>query len=650
MILLKKIIKIFIVMFTVFALMYGGLYVYASLSKKIEITSANSYYIYDNKSELFNTNNSWIKKTDISSYLVDATISIEDKHFYKHIGFDYLRIIKAMMINIKNGKSTQGASTISQQYAKNLFLDFEKTWKRKLEEAWITIRLESHYKKDEILEGYLNTINYGGVFGIDNAAYYYFGKAASSLSLAESTILAGIPKNPSNYSPLNNLENAKRRQKIILNSMVKNKFITEKEANNAFEENLVYIGKSKKNESSTLMYYTDAVINELNTITDIPTSFLKTGGLKISTNLDLESQLELEKNIGIYLKDDKELQVSSVMVDPSNGNIIALIGGRDYALSQYNRAIQSKRQVGSTLKPFLYYTALENGFTASTPFNSSKTTFVFSDDKKYSPKNYGDVYGNKDISMAAALAYSDNIYAVKTHLFLGESNLVNILSRVGINESITALPSLALGTSEINILSMVKAYSSLANYGYKITPHLINKVEDMNGKVLYEFKDEKEMVLNESTTYILNELLNNCYNSTFIDYNYPTCINIAGKLKNKYAIKTGTTDTDNLVFGYNKKMLLGIWAGYDDNKNTYPAVSTNIKSIFADTMETYFSKHETEWYTMPKNVVGVLVNPITGTLATEADKNKSILYYVKGTEPTNNEVGLDAMIPTIKEE
>ncbi|MEG0137573.1 MAG: transglycosylase domain-containing protein [Bacilli bacterium] len=647
---MKKIIKIFIVMFTVFALMYGGLYVYASLSKKIEITSANSYYIYDNKSELFNTNNSWIKKTDISSYLVDATISIEDKHFYKHIGFDYLRIIKAMMINIKNGKSTQGASTISQQYAKNLFLDFEKTWKRKLEEAWITIRLESHYKKDEILEGYLNTINYGGVFGIDNAAYYYFGKAASSLSLAESTILAGIPKNPSNYSPLNNLENAKRRQKIILNSMVKNKFITEKEANNAFEENLVYIGKSKKNESSTLMYYTDAVINELNTITDIPTSFLKTGGLKISTNLDLESQLELEKNIGIYLKDDKELQVSSVMVDPSNGNIIALIGGRDYALSQYNRAIQSKRQVGSTLKPFLYYTALENGFTASTPFNSSKTTFVFSDDKKYSPKNYGDVYGNKDISMAAALAYSDNIYAVKTHLFLGESNLVNILSRVGINESITALPSLALGTSEINILSMVKAYSSLANYGYKITPHLINKVEDMNGKVLYEFKDEKEMVLNESTTYILNELLNNCYNSTFIDYNYPTCINIAGKLKNKYAIKTGTTDTDNLVFGYNKKMLLGIWAGYDDNKNTYPAVSTNIKSIFADTMETYFSKHETEWYTMPKNVVGVLVNPITGTLATEADKNKSILYYVKGTEPTNNEVGLDAMIPTIKEE
>ncbi|MEG1145907.1 MAG: transglycosylase domain-containing protein, partial [Bacilli bacterium] len=498
---MKKIIKVFIVMFIVFTLMYGGLYVYASLSKKIEITSANSYYIYDNKSELFNTNNSWIKKADISSYLVDATISIEDKHFYKHIGFDYLRIIKAMMINIKNGKSSQGASTISQQYAKNLFLDFEKTWKRKLEEAWITIRLESHYKKDEILEGYLNTINYGGVFGIDNAAYYYFGKPASGLSLAESTILAGIPKNPSNYSPLNNLENAKRRQKIILNSMVKNKFITQKEANNAFEENLVYIGKSKKNESSTLMYYTDAVINELNTITDIPTSFLKTGGLKISTNLDLESQLELEKNIGIYLKDDKELQVSSVMVDPSNGNIIALIGGRDYALSQYNRAIQSKRQVGSTLKPFLYYTALENGFTASTPFNSSKTTFVFSDDKKYSPKNYGDVYGNKDISMAAALAYSDNIYAVKTHLFLGESNLVNILSRVGINESITALPSLALGTSEINILSMVKAYSSLANYGYKITPHLINKVEDMNGKVLYEFKDEKEMVLNESTTY-----------------------------------------------------------------------------------------------------------------------------------------------------
>jgi membrane carboxypeptidase/penicillin-binding protein len=167
--------------------------------------------------------------------------------------------------------------------------------------------------------------------------------------------------------------------------------------------------------------------------------------------------------------------------------------------------------------------------------------------------------------------------------------------------------------------------------------------------VLYEFKDEKEAILNESITYIVNEMLNNCYNANFIDYNYPTCINIASKLTNKYAIKTGTTDTDNLVFGYNGNMVLGIWAGYDDNKDTYPEVSSNIKNIFADTMETYFKTHDASWYEMPNNVVGVMVDPISGNIATDNSK-KSILYYIKGTEPNSGDVTLDTLIPTIKEE
>ena len=626
--------------------LYGSLYVYAKFDDKISIKSANSFYMYDNNNEIFNKEDNWVSIKEISPNLINATISVEDKHFYNHVGFDYLRIMKAMTVNIKNMKNLEGASTITQQLAKNLFLDFDKTWERKIEEAWLTIKLESNFTKNEILEGYLNTINYGGVFGIENASIYYFGKSAKDLNLAEASILAGIPKSPSYYSPITNYNNAKMRQKIILNAMVNNKFINESEKEKAISEKLNIVGKYEKNNSNTLMYYQDAVIKELNSIKSIPKSFIKTGGLKIYTNLDLNTQIDLENNIEKYLKNDQDLQVASVMVNPNDGKIIALIGGRNYKKSEFNRAIESKRQVGSTLKPFLYYSALENGFTASTTFNSSKTTFVFSNDEKYSPKNYGDIYANKDITMAAALAYSDNIYAVKTHLFLGENNLVNMLNRIGITSNLSPVPSLALGTSEINIIDMTSSYSVFANNGYKIKPHLIEKIVDMNGKVLYKFNEEKKLILNQSTTYIMNELLSNCYNNVFVDYNYPTCINIASKVSNKYAIKTGTTDTDHLIFGYNPEIVLGIWSGYDNNDDTYPEVSTNIKLAWIDTIENYFKKNKATWYKKPENIVGVPVNPITGELNT--NKN-TILYYIKGTEPTTNNE-LDEFIPTLKEE
>ncbi|HPF83531.1 MAG TPA: transglycosylase domain-containing protein, partial [Bacilli bacterium] len=575
---LKKIFKILLILLIILIIIYLSLYLYAKSTNKLNIKSANNYYMYDSNNELFSGHNEdWINIDKISKHLINATLSIEDKNFYKHIGFDYLRILKALFINAKNGKTMQGASTISQQYAKNLYLDFDKTWKRKFEEAWLTIKLESTYSKDEILEGYLNTINYGGVFGIENASYYYFGISASELSLAQASILAGIPKSPTNYSPITNLENAKKRQLTILKSMVKNKYITEEELKKSYEEELTYIGKSRKNESSTIMYYQDAVMDELENIDSIPDSLIETGGLKIYTNLNTSLQLELEKNFNKNMTDEN-LQVSSIIAEPTTGKIVSLIGGRDYSKSQYNRATKAKRQVGSSLKPFLYYSALENGFTASTTFSSSKTTFILSNNQTYSPKNYGDVYGDKEISMAAALAYSDNIYAVKTNLFLGEDNLVNILHRVGIDDELKANPSLALGTAELTMYQMIKAYSTLASYGNKITPHLIEKVTDNNDKVLYEYKYKDENVLNKSSLYIINELLTNCYNTTFIDYNYPTCINIASKVTHKYSIKTGTTDTDNLIFGYNKDLVMGIWTGFDNNANTYSQAGSMIKN------------------------------------------------------------------------
>ena len=201
---LKKVLRIFEIIILILMFTYFGIYFFASI-KKIDILKTNGYYLYDNNNNLINSKGDYIDLNNISSYLVNATISIEDKNFYKHQGFDYLRIFKSLYVNIINNKTLQGASTITQQYAKNLFLEFDKTYERKLKEAWLTIRIESQYSKDEILEGYLNSINYGGIYGIENASYYYFNKSARDLTLAEASILAGIPKSPRNYSPILNL-------------------------------------------------------------------------------------------------------------------------------------------------------------------------------------------------------------------------------------------------------------------------------------------------------------------------------------------------------------------------------------------------------------------------------------------------------------
>lgn len=619
-------------------------YGYSKLSNKLEIKSANNISMYDNTNEVFfqgNGTSKWVNLNDISKNVINATISTEDKKFYKHFGFDFLRIAKASFVNIKNRKTMQGASTISQQYVKNLFLDFNKTWERKWNEMWLTLNVEMHYSKDEILEGYLNTINYGhGMYGIEKAANYYFNKSSKDLSLAEATMLVGIPKSPSNFSPLVNPTLAKKRQTIILDGMVKNGYITEEEKENAINEELSFYGKESQDSLSSVMYYKDAVIKELENIKSIPTSFLDTGGLKVYTTLDLNAQKSLEDSVSKNLK-GKSLQTAAITMNPENGEILGLIGGVDYSKSGFNRATNSIRQVGSTMKTFLYYAALENGFTPSTAFTSEQTTFTFSNKQSYSPKNANEVYGNIPISLATAISYSDNIYAVKTHMFLGEDTLVNMAKRLGITAKLSANPSLPLGTNEINIIEMTSAYATFANEGYKVTPHLIKKVEDQNGNVLYEYKEEKEMILNSSLTYILNELLTTTYDKSFIDYNYPTVLSLAAKMSRKYAVKSGTTATDLWTIGYTPQVITSVWVGYDENKEISSKEYQCAKNIWIDTMEAYLKDKEKTWYTKPNNVVGYLVDPISGKPANEESKHKKILYYLKGTEPTGNEMVFD---------
>ena len=248
-----KIFKFFI-KFSFYSLFFSTLffiflYIYAISLPKIDLNNVNNVTIYDDNLDIVfsgNGNKEWISLDNISPYLIDATLSTEDKRFYNHPGFDIIRIIKSMYVNLTNKNFSQGASTITQQLARNLFSNFDKTWERKIKEAWYAFRLEINYQKDEILEAYLNTINYGnGVLGIENASYYYFNKSAKELNLAEASMLAGIPKAPNAYSPLNNLSTAKARQNIILNNMVKNNKITSEDADKAYNTELEYIGKKQ---------------------------------------------------------------------------------------------------------------------------------------------------------------------------------------------------------------------------------------------------------------------------------------------------------------------------------------------------------------------------------------------------------------------
>ena len=632
----RKLFIFFISFFILFNLIGFG---YAYIAPKLDIKSANAFSVYDNKGKLVfqgNGNDSWVSLDECNDDVINATISTEDKNFYKHFGFDFLRIGKALLVNITSGSIKQGASSITQQYAKNLFLDFEKSWKRKWKEMWITYKLEAHYSKNEILEGYLNTINYGhGMYGISNASKYYFDKEVKDLSLAEASILAGIPNSPSNYDPVDNYHLSKERQLIVLTRMHNNGYITKNDLDSAYNEKLVFKTDQFGKDLSSLVFYNDAVMAELNEIKTIPSSYLDTGNIKIYTTLDSNAQISLEEGLSKNKIDDK-IETAKVMMNPNNGEIIALIGGINYGNSQFNRAINSYRQPGSTIKPFLYYKAIENGFTPSTTFFSKQTTFYFDNKKEYSPKNYGGIYANKEIPLSLAIAYSDNIYAVKTHLFLGEDELYNTLKDVGITSNIEKTPSLALGTYEVNIIELTAAYSTLANGGKTINPHLIEKVVDKDGNTLYQYreKNKNNYVLNSDITYLISELLTGTYDSNLIDYSYPTCISMAPDITNKYAIKTGSTDTDSWVIGYTPDIVFASWAGYDDSSNIAGEIISGNKNSWITSMEAYYKDKKANWFETPENVIGILINPTTGNIVTEKDEKRKVTYYLKGTEPT----------------
>lgn len=625
-----------------FLIFYIGILIYAKILEPPPLAVPQaSIYLADDGTVIGESDNGqkryWVPIEDISPDLIQATLAIEDIRFYNHHGFDFKRIAGAILADVKAMGKVQGASTITQQYARNLFLSHEKTWKRKFSEAFYTIRLELNYSKEEILEGYLNTIYYGkGAYGAQAASQYYFGKDANELSLAEAAILAGIPKGPNIYSPLVSYEKAKQRQKTVLKMMNKYKFISKGEMNEAINEKLAFNGKHSNNNPNIAPYFQDVVQSILKNSLGIDERMIALGGLKIYTTLNIEQQKMAEKLIDKYISNESDIQTALVSMDQKNGHVKAMVGGRDYNESSFNRAIQAIRQPGSTFKPFLYYAAIENGFTPGTTMRSEETTFRFQDNRpEYTPRNYKDAYANGEITMLQALALSDNIYAVKTHLFLGMDTLMETAKKFGITTKLERVPSLALGTSGVRLLEMANAYSMLANGGKKISPVFIQKIEDAQGNIIYKHKSKPEQWLDEKSAFVTAHMMTGMFDKKLNGYASVTGSQMIDKMTREYAGKSGSTNTDNWMIGFSPQLLTAVWTGYDEGKTINKTVEkTYAKNIWIHFMEEVLKNEPKETFQPPKGTVGVFIDPVSGKLATENCPNARLTYFVEGTEPT----------------
>ncbi|MCI0765305.1 PBP1A family penicillin-binding protein [Bacillus sp. TL12] len=573
----------------------------------------------------------------ISPYVREATLSIEDQRFYNHHGFDMKRIAGAIVADIKAMAKVQGASTITQQYARNLYLDHDKTWKRKALEALYTIRLEVNYNKNHILEGYLNTIYYGhGAYGIEAASRLYFNKSASDLTLAEASMLAGIPKGPSVYSPYVKEERAKTRQSIILDEMVEQGYITKNQANSAKQEKLAFASLETKKVTEIAPYFQDTVQSSLLHDIGLDEQTLQRGGLRIYTTLDPKLQTIAEQAVKDTIPETTSIQTALVSMNPKTGEVAALVGGKDYKESQFNRAIQAARQPGSTFKPFLYYAALEKGFTPATRLKSEYTVFTLGDGvSKYKPKNYKDYYADDFVTMAQALAVSDNVYAVKTHLFLGEDSLAKTAKQFGITSSLKDVPSLALGTSPVKPIEMVGAYSMFANGGKQVKPTFIRRVVDNEGNILYDAHLESKQILDKNNTFVMEEMMTGMFNDKLSGYASVTGHTLLPKLSRTYAGKSGSTETDSWMIGFTPQIVTGVWVGYDRPKSiSNPAEQGYAKKIWAIAMEKGLEGQPKKDFKQPSDVVAVNINPENGKIATKSCPVSVKMYFTKGTEPT----------------
>lgn len=624
---MKKLVKIFITILASLAGVLLSLYVIAYCMGEPDLNKDRYLKLYDDNQEIYyqsinDYTGHYVTLNNVSNYFKESIVAIEDQRFYDHRGFDPIGIMRALKVNFTNQQKSQGASTITQQYARLLYLTNEKSWSRKIKEAFLTMQLETHLSKDEILEGYINNVYFGhGIYGIENAAHYYYNKSAKNLDLNESSMLAGVINGPTYFSPLNDVSAARKRQSIVLNALIDSNKITISQKQQVLDSDLNLAKSHQIDENLSNNYYKDTVIDELEQLGYYNNTYLNQG-LNVYTSLNQDYQKVVEKSASEYTKDSK-VETSNIVVEPYTSKVLAIIGGKDYASSQFNRATQANRQIGSTIKPLLYYSALENGFTPATTFLCEPTTFKLDDNTTYSPSNYNDKYAYKDITLAQAIAVSDNIYAIKTHLFLGTDNLASLIRKFGIKD-VKSNASLALGTLNTNIYNLANMYNCIASEGKYNHLYTIEKITNNDGKVLYQHKEENKQLLQQDSCLALSQLLTSTFDSTFNTYLQATMSSY--QLDNINACKTGSTDVDNLAVGYNPQVLVASWVGFDDNSKME---STNDKTVakktVVDVLNYTNETKEVTWYQPTNDLQQIAINSLTG----DFDENGTVYWFKK---------------------
>lgn len=647
-ILLSVLIIIFMVVGATAGLLAGAV---KQIPQAIEPTPDASTFIYDANNNLITQlhageNRVPVKLSEISKYLQYATIAVEDERFYKHHGIDIKRIFGALLVDLKTMSKAQGASTITQQLARNAFLTQKKEWSRKIKEAILAIQLEQKYSKEQILEFYLNQIYYGhGANGIELAAQIYFGKHAKDLDLAESALLAGIPKGPGYYSPYVDLEKSVSRRNLILDLMAEQGYITPSQAEKAKQEKVELVGLKEK--VTTAPYFVDYVVQQLGDM-GFTTDDIYRGGLRVYTTLDLKMQKYAEQTVNEYFSegvlkgevDAKGIvqpQVALLTIDPKNGYIKAMVGGRNYNETKFNRTVQAVRQPGSAFKPFVYITALQQGFTPGTIVVDEPVNF-----NGWTPKNYDGKYRGP-VTLSHGLYDSLNTIAAKLINQVGPDSVIATAEKMGIstfvksgNKSDRNL-AIALGglTKGAKIIDMTRAYGAIANEGIMAAPIAVLRVEDSNGNLLKENSIQRKEVLDQQTSFLITSMMQNV-----VKYGTGRRANLGRPI----AGKTGTTDDNNDAWfiGFTPDLVTSVWIGMDNRQeNSYmkrnKITSSYPTRVWASYMGKVLKDIPVSNFVKPSGITGpISVSDITGKLASPLCPPEKLisLFFLSGTEPT----------------
>ena len=586
-------------------------------------------------------NRTLIPLSSVPKYLQDATIAIEDKTFYKNSGVDILAIIRAGIANL-SGKPLQGASTITQQLIKSTLLTPEITIQRKIKEIILAFWAQQIYTKDQILEMYFNQIPYGGTaWGIEAASEVYFGKQTKNLSLPESAFLAGLTKAPTTYSPFGEYPNLwKVRQKDVLTKMEELGYISSREKEEALKEELIFSPpQTPLYAPHFVMYIKDLLTKKYG----LP--MVEKGGLYITTSLDLKIQdmtqtivqSEVEKNAYLNLTNG-----ASIVTNPKNGDILAMVGSRDYSdpnSGNFN-VVTAQRQPGSSIKVITYSAALNNGFTAATILDDSPVTFT-SNGPSYTPVNYDGRFRGK-MSLRIALANSINIPAIKVLSKIGIQNMVNLGKKMGITtwkDPNNYGLAITLGAAEVKMVDMAQVYGVLANEGKRIDVNPILKLTDSSGNILEEKKDPQaygKQIIDPAVAFIISNILaDNAARALEFGTNSPL------NIPNHYVpVKTGTSDNkrDNWTIGYTPNYVVAVWVGNNDNtpmSQTLASGITGAAPIWRDIMVNLLAKSANPRITVPSNVI-------------RKDCIGRKEYFIKGTENLVNCTFVPTPTPTPK--